>query len=379
MAMRIKSLRYTDEGGVIFMKATLVLENGSVWHGRAIGAHRECICEMVFDTGMVGYQEALSDPSFAGLGVVMSYPLVGNTGVNSEDDESRTVWAEALIVRKLTARGSNFRCEGTLDDYLVRHGIPGIEGVDTRAITRLLRSEGPMNGMISIGEDLPQMDEALERIKAHRSVGAVARVTRREPETFDAQGGEVARVAVLDYGAKRGMIEQLTRRGCCVTALPASTPASEIIGGGFDGVLLSNGPGDPMDIPDVVGEARKIYESKLPIFGICLGHQILAIAAGARTTKMRFGHRGANHPVREAETGRTFITSQNHGYCVDKTSVDPSVARISYENVNDGSIEGLVYSRPKCSTVQFHPEGSPGPMDTEHLFDEFVKTIGGDR
>ena len=358
------------------MRASLILGSGAVFHGRAIGAAGERVCEMVFNTSMTGYQEILTDPSYAGQGIVMSYPLIGNYGVNGEDDESGRPWCSAFAVRRLSPRGSNFRCAGTLEDYLKQHDIVGIEGVDTRAITKILRSQGTMNGMITCAEDFC-VEELLPAIRAYRVEGTVERVTRRAAEVFPAQDGQKLRVALMDYGVKRSMIDCLTRRGCEVTVFPAHTPAGTVLSGGFDGVMLSNGPGDPADNGEIIREVKALYRSELPLFAVCLGHQLLALATGARTHRMAFGHRGGNHPVRDLAAGRCFITSQNHGYVVDADSVDPAVAEVSHVNVNDGTVEGLRYRRPSCFTVQFHPEAAPGPQDTEYLFDHFVEMMEG--
>lgn len=360
------------------LKATLILANGSVFHGKSIGASSDRVCEMVFNTSMTGYQEILTDPSYAGQGIVMSYPLIGNYGVNHEDNESGRPWAEAFVVRHLSPKGSNFRCEGTLGDYLKEHDIVGIEGVDTRALTRILRSQGTMNGMITCAEHF-NVHEVMQKLADYRVSGTVERVTRAEKEIFPAVGEQRFRVALMDFGVKQNMIGCLCRRGCEVTVYPAHTAAAEILAGGFDGVMLSNGPGDPADNVYIIREIRALYESDLPIFAVCLGHQLLALATGATTHKMTFGHRGGNHPVKDLEAGRCFITSQNHGYVVDADAVDPNVAEVSHINVNDGTVEGLKYKRPNCFTVQFHPEASPGPEDTEYLFDRFVASMGGDR
>ena len=362
------------------MKATLILENGMTFVGESIGATEDRICELVFNTSMTGYQEILTDPSCAGQGIVMSYPLIGNYGVNSEDNESSRPWAEALVVRHLSRRGSNFRCESNLDDYLKEHGITGIQDVDTRAITRILRSQGTMNGMITCAEHF-SIPEALEAIRAYRVTGKVDVVSCQEPYVCppETDCGTPVPVAVMDYGVKRSLIGCLTRRGCEVTVFPAHTPADTILSGGFAGVMLSNGPGDPADNVEIIAQIKKLYEADIPLFGVCMGHQLLALAAGAQTRKMRFGHRGANHPVRDVRTGRTQITSQNHGYVVTRESVDPAVASISHINVNEGSVEGLEYKRPNCFSVQFHPEAAPGPKDTKYLFDRFVDLMkGGD-
>ena len=361
------------------MKATLILANGAVFQGESIGACGDRVCEMVFNTSMTGYQEILTDPSYAGQGIVMSYPLIGNYGVNSEDNESGRPWAEAFIVRHLAPRGSNFRCEGTLDSYLKEHDIVGVEGVDTRALTRILRNQGTMNGMITCAEHF-NVNDVMEKLRAYRVEGTVEKVSRPVKEVFAPVDSERRfRVALMDYGVKRNMIDCLRRRGCEVTVYPAHTGADEVLSGGFDGVMLSNGPGDPADNTEIIAEIRKLYESDLPIFAVCLGHQLLALATGATTHKMVFGHRGGNHPVKDLEAGRCFITSQNHGYVVDEGSVDPAVAEVSHINVNDGTVEGLKYKRPNCFTVQFNPEASPGPEDTEYLFDRFIANMGGDR
>ena len=358
------------------MKATLILENGSVFQGQSIGALEERVCEMVFNTSMVGYQEILTDPSYAGQGIVMSYPLIGNYGVNQEDNESCRPWAEAFVVRHLSRRGSNFRCEGDLDDYLKQNGITGIQGVDTRALTRILRSQGTMNGMITCTEDF-SMEEALERIRAYRVQGTVERVSRKEVQIYPARTRRKLRVALMDFGVKENMIRCLQERGCEVTVFPAHTTCHEILAGNFDGVMLSNGPGDPADNKAIIAEIRDLYASGLPIFAVCLGHQLMALATGASTQKMTFGHRGANHPVKDLDAGRVFITSQNHGYVVRAESVDPAVAQVSHVNVNEGSVEGLRYANGNVYTVQFHPEASPGPQDTEYLFDRFVRRMEG--
>lgn len=367
----------------VIMKANLILANGSVFSGVSIGSTETKVCEMVFNTSMTGYQEILTDPSYAGQGVVMSYPLIGNYGVNHEDNESRRPWAEALVVRHLSPRGSNFRCEGDLNSYLREHNISGIQGVDTRALTKILRSQGSMNGMLTCAEFL-NIPDILAQLKAYRAKDPVARVTRAVPEVFPAQGEERLHVALMDYGVKQNMIECLCRRGCRVTVLPASTSAQTVLSGGYDGVMLSNGPGDPAENTSIIQELKKLYDSDIPIFGVCLGHQLLALATGAKTGKLPYGHRGSNHPVRDLEKKLVFITSQNHGYVVLSDSVDPSVAEVSHVNVNDGTCEGLRYKRPNCFTTQFHPEANAGPKDTEYLFNRFVdamtaKKMGGDK
>ncbi|NBI08506.1 carbamoyl phosphate synthase small subunit [Colidextribacter sp. OB.20] len=356
------------------MKATLILANGSIFSGTSIGSTETRVCEMVFNTSMAGYQEILTDPSYAGQGVVMSYPLIGNYGVNHEDCESRRPWVEALVVRHLSPRGSNFRCEGDLGTYLKEHNITGIQGVDTRALTKILRSEGSMNGMLTCAEHF-NIAQVLEQLKAYQVKDTVSLVTRTEAEVFSAYGEERLHVAMMDYGVKQNMIECLRRRGCKVTALPASTSAEEVLSGGYDGVMLSNGPGDPAENTAIIAELRKLYDSDIPLFGVCLGHQLLALATGARTGRLAYGHRGGNHPVRDLEKGRVFITSQNHGFMVLADSVNPAVAEVSHINVNDGTCEGLRYKRPNCFTTQFHPEANAGPKDTEYLFNRFIDNM----
>jgi len=356
------------------MQASLIMENGAVFQGESIGDTAPRLCEMVFNTSMTGYQEILTDPSYAGQGIIMTYPLIGNYGVNHEDNESVRPWAEAFIVRHLAQRGSNFRREADLNDYLKEHHITGIQHVDTRALTRLLRTEGTMNALITCAE-VSNMDETLQQVRAYRVEGTVEKVSRKKAEICPAEGESRYRVALMDYGVKANMIRCLQKRGCEVTVFPAATPASTILAGGFNGVMLSNGPGNPADNVSIIGEIKKLYQSSLPLFAVCLGHQLLALATGATTQKMRFGHRGGNHPVKDLIHGRVFITSQNHGYVVQEESVNAAIAKVSHINVNDGSVEGLEYVRPNCFTVQFHPEASPGPMDTEYLFDRFIASM----
>lgn len=357
------------------MKATLILENGQTFAGTSIGSTEDRICEMVFNTSMVGYQEILTDPSYAGQGVVMTYPLIGNYGVNQEDNESCRPWAEALVVRHLAARGSNFRCEGGLNDYLKVHNITGIENIDTRAVTKILRKQGTMNGMITCAEQY-DLDSVLAQLKQYRVSGTVERVSIQEKAFYPGEeGGTGYKIALYDFGEKYNMTRCLNQRGCDVTVFPCHTPAQEILDGRFDGVMLSNGPGDPADCVEIIEELKKLYASDLPIFAVCLGHQLMALATGAKTGPLPYGHRGANHPVRDVNRKRVFITSQNHGYYVMKETVDPAVARVEHENVNDGTCEGLGYVGKNIFTVQFHPEASPGPVDSDYLFDEFMDMI----
>ena len=359
------------------MKAFLILEDGSVFTGTSIGSTREMISEIVFNTSMTGYLEVLTDPSYAGQAVVMTYPLIGNYGV-TPDMESERPWPDGYIVRELSAMPSNFRCEGTLQDFLVRYDIPGIAGIDTRALTRILREKGTMNGMITTNEHY-RMEEILPRLRAYTTGSVVDRVTCREKKTLKKQGSASAgkRVALLDLGAKKNIAQSLSKRGCEVTIYPAHTPAEEILAAQPDGIMLSNGPGDPKECKEIIAEIRKLYESDVPVFAICLGHQLMALANGARTYKLKYGHRGGNHPVRDLGSGRVYISSQNHGYAVDADTLDESVAEETFVNVNDGTNEGFSYLGKNIFTVQFHPEASPGPQDTGFLFDRFIDMMKG--
>lgn len=356
------------------MKAFLILEDGTVFTGTSIGSARTVISEIVFNTSMTGYLEVLTDPSYAGQAVVMTYPLIGNYGI-TPDMESDRPWPDGYIVHELSRMPSNFRSEGTIQDFLVRYDIPGIAGVDTRALTKILREKGTMNGMITTDENFDK-EKVLPEIAAYRTGRVVEKVTCREKYVLEGRG---YRVALLDLGAKRNIARSLNQRGCRVTVYPARTPAEEILADRPDGIMLSNGPGDPKECSEIIAELKKLYASDVPIFAICLGHQLMALAAGADTHKLKYGHRGGNHPVRDLSTGRVYISAQNHGYVVDAKDLDPSVAVPSFENVNDGTNEGLRYIGKNIYTVQFHPEASPGPRDSGWLFDRFLKMMGDAR
>ena len=360
------------------MKATLILENGSIFTGSSIGCTEDRVCQLVFNTAMVGYQELLTDPAYAGQGVVMSYPLIGNYGINEEDVSSDRTWVEAVVVRHLSDRGSNFRCQGDLNSYLKANGIVGIQGVDTRALTKILRNQGSMNAMLTCAEHF-NITDVMDKLKAYKVTGKVAKVTCAQPRVIEAQGECRAHMAVLDLGVTNGVLDHLTCRGCKVTVLPASAKAQDILTGGYDGVLLSSGPGDPAENAAIIAQVKALYESDLPLFGLGLGHQVLALAAGGKTEKLPYGHRGGNIPVRDLEKGKIYITSQNHGYAVVDGSVDSAVAVPSHTNVNDGSIEGLKYTRANCFSIQYDPEGNKGPAETEYVFDRIVSIVGGDR
>lgn len=353
------------------MKAFLILEDGTVFTGTSIGSTREVISEIVFNTSMTGYLEILTDPSYAGQAVVMTYPLIGNYGICYHDMESLKPWPDGYIVREVSRIPSNFRSEDTIQNFLEQHDIPGICGIDTRALTKILREKGTMNGMITTDENY-NLEEAIRRIKEYVCSGVVKKVTCREKKVLKGDG---FKVALLDFGAKDNIAQSLNKRGCEVTIYPAETPAEEILAANPDGIMLSNGPGDPKECVSIIKEIKKLYDSNVPIFAICLGHQLMALATGADTHKMKYGHRGGNHPVKDLETGRVYISSQNHGYVVDEDTLNPQVAEPSFINVNDGTNEGLHYLGKNIFTVQFHPEACPGPQDSGFLFDRFLKMM----
>ena len=349
--------------------AYLVLSNGKIFEGRRIGAPVDRVGELVFTTGMEGYLETLTDPSYFGQIVTHTFPLIGNYGVIKEDFEGKSALF-GYIVRELCGHPSNFRSQYALNDYLVRQGIPGLCGVDTRQIVRITREEGVMNAMIC--DRIPQ---DLSALKAFRVLSAVQSVTCKEKKEYPALGEEKYRVALLDYGAKQNIIRSLQRRGCRVTVWPADTTAEALLKSDPDGVMLSNGPGDPKENVACIEEIKKLLGQK-PVFGICLGHQLTALAMGGDTVKLKYGHRGGNQPVKDLTTGRTWITSQNHGYAVVADSLKGKGIE-TFANANDGSCEGMAYPEKNCFTVQFHPEACSGPQDTGFLFDRFIDMMGG--
>ena len=355
------------------MKAYLILEDGTVFAGTSIGSTREVISEIVFNTSMTGYLEVLTDPSYAGQAVVMTYPLIGNYGICHADMESGQPWPDGYIVRELSRIPSNFRSEDTIQNFLKIHDIPGISGIDTRALTKILREKGTMNGMITTTE-YADLSEPIRRMKEYQVTGVVLRTTTKEKYVLEGPG---KRVALMDYGAKRNIARSLNERGCQVTVYPADTPAETVLASKPDGIMLSNGPGDPAENVEIIREVKKLYDSEVPIFAICLGHQLMALATGGKTYKLKYGHRGGNHPVKDLETGRVYISSQNHGYAVDMDSLDPKVAVEAFVNVNDGTNEGLKYVGKNIFTVQYHPEACPGPQDSGYLFDRFIRMMEG--
>ena len=347
--------------------AYLVLSNGVTFEGSRIGAHVDRIGELVFTTGMEGYLETLTDPSYFGQIVTQTFPMIGNYGVIEEDFEgSSTLFG--YIVRELCDTPSNFRSAYPLNDYLVARGIPGLRGVDTREIVRITREEGVMNAMIC--DEIPADLNAIRNFRVEKAVDTVS---GNEKYFCPADGNERCRVALIDYGAKHNIIRSLQKRGCSVTVWPARTPAETILGSEPDGIMLSNGPGDPKENTFCIGELKKMIGQK-PVFGICLGHQLAALALGGDTVKLKYGHRGGNQPVRDLTAGRTYITSQNHGYAVVAESLK-GVGVESFRNANDGSCEGMEYPEKHCFAVQFHPEAASGPRDTAILFDRFVQRM----
>ena len=388
------------------MKAFLILEDGTVFEGTHIGADKEVISEIVFNTSMAGYLEVLTDPSYAGQAVCMTYPLIGNYGICKDDMESRKPWPDGFIVRELSRNYSNFRADISIQQFLEENEVPGIAGIDTRALTKILREKGTMNGMITTNENY-NFDEILPRLKAYTTGKVVEKVTcdhvyevkgsqsltengaisgsakfdaaafaqgvrEKKPSLVKELNGKGKKVALLDLGTKANIAYSLKSRGCDVTVYPAQTKAEEIIAAAPDGIMLSNGPGDPKECTEIIAEIRKLYDTDIPIFAICLGHQLMALATGADTYKMKYGHRGGNHPVKDLATGRVYISSQNHGYVVDMDKLDPKVATPAFINVNDGTNEGLNYTGKKIFTVQFHPEACCGPQDSGYLFDRFI-------
>ena len=355
------------------MKAFLILEDGHVFSGSSIGSAREVISEIVFNTSMTGYLEVMTDPSYAGQAVCMTYPLIGNYGICYEDQESNRPWIDGYIVRELSRIPSNFRSVDTIQHFLEKHDIPGICGIDTRALTKILREKGTMNGMITVNENF-DLDDIIPRLQKYRTGKVVEKVTCREKKVLPGKG---PKVALMDFGAKRNIARSLNERGCQVTIYPALTTAEEILADQPDGIMLSNGPGDPKECTSIIQEVKKLYDSQVPIFAICLGHQLMALATGADTHKMKYGHRGGNHPVKDLKTGRVYISSQNHGYVVDTETLDERVARPAFVNVNDQTNEGLEYIGKNIFTVQFHPEACPGPQDSSYLFERFIEMMGG--
>ena len=351
-------------------KGYLILQDGQVFEGVRFGAETDTVGELVFTTGMCGYIETLTDPSYAGQIVMQTYPLIGNYGIIREDFEGACC-VKGYVVREYCDTPSNFRTDCDLDAYLKEQGVPGLCGVDTRELTRIIREHGVMNAAIC--DEIPA---DLTPIKTYAITGVVEAVSCKESDRYPAEGEERFRVSLLDYGAKRNIVRELQKRGCTVTVLPASTSAEDVLAADPDGVMLSNGPGDPAENVYQIEQIRKLL-GKVPMFGICLGHQLTALAAGGSTYKLKYGHRGVNQPVRDLNGVRTYITSQNHGYAVDGDTV--KLGKVRFVNANDGTCEGIDYPELKAFTVQFHPEACTGPKDTTFLFDRFVELMEGGR
>ena len=375
-------------------KAFLVLADGTVFEGKSIGASGSTIGETVFTTGMTGYIETLTDPSYYGQIVTQTFPLIGNYGVIPEDFESRKSFVRGYVVRELCDLPSNFRCESDLSSFLKAQGIIGICGIDTRALTKKLREAGVMNGMIISGKsavDFVPTAQLLEKIKDYKITDAVKIVNIKEEgegspslqpalqsSATHSSGGSprnAPHVILFDFGAKYNIQRELEKRGCAVTVVPYNTTAEEVINQNPDGIMLSNGPGDPAENIGVISEIKKLCDyGKIPIFGICLGHQMLALARGAKTSKLKYGHRGGNHPVKDTATNRVYITSQNHGYAVDASTLGNDWREL-FVNMNDGSNEGIRHLSHPWFSSQFHPEACSGPVDTEFMFDRFIETL----
>jgi len=349
-------------------KAYLVLENGAVFEGQTFGYEGEAVGELVFNTGMTGYLETLTDPSYYGQIVMQTFPLIGNYGVIPSDFESSKVQVKAYIVREWCQEPSNFRCEGTLDTFLYDNRIPGLYGLDTRALTRIVRESGVMNAMISKKPDLTGQEWAA--LKSYVIKDSVENTSTKTSYTLISDDPKY-KVVLWDFGAKYNIARELQKRGCTVTVLPWSATAGEIAALSPDGIMLTNGPGDPAENTGIISELKKLCDYRIPTFGICLGHQLLALSQGARTKKLHYGHRGANQPVLETATGRVYVTSQNHGYAVLSDTL-PETAAVSFVNCNDGTCEGITYTNMPAISVQFHPEACSGPLDSRWLFDTFI-------
>ncbi len=349
------------------MRAKLILENGMIFYGKAFGYLDETVGELVFNTSMTGYQELLTDPSYYGQIVVMTYPLIGNYGINLEDVQSNGIKVKGFVIKEPAKLPNNFRCEIPLSAYLRENKIMGIKGLDTRQLTKVIRDHGAMKAIITT-EELSQND-IKERFDAFHNRDAVKNVTCEEAYEI---AGDGKKLAIMDFGIKDNIIKSFEKRGCRIKVFPANTSAEEILEYNPDGVFLSNGPGDPEDLPGVVENIKKLIGKK-PIIGICLGHQLLALSLGGKTKKLKFGHRGGNHPVKDLVAKKIYITSQNHGYVVDEV---PEGVEITHVNLNDNTVEGMKNEALKIASVQFHPEACPGPEETAYIFDDFLNLIG---
>lgn len=347
----------------------LILEDGSEYDGKGFGCDETRIFEIVFNTAPVGYQEILSDPSYTDQGVVMAYPLIGNYGIAADDFETKTPTIGAMVVREYNPEPSNYRSIMTLEDVMTRYGVVGISGVDTRKLVRHIREFGSCRAMIT--DISKNTDEAVNELREHvLPTDAVSRVSRKEIEYHKSEAGKL-HVAAIDCGMKENIIRSLVQRGCDVTVLPYNTPAEDILSLNPDGVFLSNGPGDPEDVPEVIETVRSLH-GKVPIFGICLGHQVLSLSYGAKTYKLKFGHRGGNHPIKNLAADKIEITAQNHSYAVDLESLHNTPLTATHINLLDNTVEGVQCEKDAAFGVQYHPESAPGPQDSGYLFDRFI-------
>lgn len=359
------------------MKAILAIEDGTVYEGQSVGIGGTSLGEVVFSTAMTGYQEMLTDPSLAGQLLTLTYPLVGNYGVTEDDSESDKVQVAGFIIHNLCEQPSNWRCSGSLQDYLTSNRVVAISDVDTRAITRLIRVRGAMMGAISTELSAGELVERINASASYGDVNFVAKVSTSEPYTWPSSTGTTRkRLALLDYGVKFNIMRELSALGCELRVWPYNTPAEDILAEDPDGIVISPGPGDPEHLKDLAGDVRKLGEAK-PTMGICLGHQLIARAWGGNTFKLKFGHRGGNHPVKDKESGRVYITSQNHGYAVDMDSLQGSGLEVAQYNLNDGTVEGMRHRDLPVFSIQYHPEAAPGPVDSNYYFHRFMDVLEG--
>ena len=350
----------------------LVLENGEILEGERIGdVTQDVACEVVFNTGMAGYLETFTDPSYAGQGIVMTYPLIGNYGVIPEDFESENVWAKAIFIHELAEFESNFRKKDSLNKFLRNYKIPGLTNINTRKLTRILREAGTMRGYLT--SNIENIPEIMRKIKSYTVGDVVQQVTTKQIQSYGKSNEK--QIVLMDYGFKHNIVNSLLKRGVGVTVCPSYTPADKILALNPDGILLSNGPGDPESCKVEIQIIKELCKSGIPIMGICLGHQLTALAHDFGTAKLKYGHRGPNHPVKDLQNGKVYITSQNHGYYVIAESVKPEIAEVSHINLNDNTVEGIRYKQENIFTVQFHPEACPGPQDTSYIFDEFIAKL----
>ncbi|AGH39232.1 Carbamoyl-phosphate synthase small chain [Bibersteinia trehalosi USDA-ARS-USMARC-188] len=374
----------------MFKPAILVLADGSVFHGKSIGADGHSIGEVVFNTAMTGYQEILTDPSYTKQMVTLTYPHIGNTGTNNEDEESKKICASGLIIRDLPLIHSNFRANSSLSDYLIQHNVVAIADIDTRRLTRILRDKGAQAGCIFVGDDEAKALELAKSFGSMAGLDLAQVVTCEKPyewtegewhlpvtnhgKPFNTQQHPEFHIVAYDFGVKTNILRMLAERGCKITVVPAKTTAEEVLAYNPDGVFLSNGPGDPEPCDYAISAIKTILETKLPVFGICLGHQLLGLAAGGKTKKMAFGHHGANHPVQDLDSQKVLITSQNHGFEVDEASL-PANVRVTHRSLFDGTVQGIELTDQPAFSFQGHPEASPGPHDVAYLFDRFISDM----